>query len=150
MSHVVGKLIPSPNRLLYAIILASLSCQKGVQPGHEVWRCHQTPGVSHCHPTPGKLQLPNPSWVKVPRRPLFGRTLYRRVHSRRLHGGERTGLGRDGTGVQRVEVGVVPRGVPVAPASVPGAGPELLVRRERVSCTSSVGTPTASKHLLYS
>ena len=93
---------------------------------------HQTPGVSHSHPTPGKLQLPNPSWVKVPRRPLFGRTLYRRVHSRRLHGGERTGLGRDGTDVQRVEVGVVRRGVPAAPASVPGLGPELLVRRERV------------------
>ena len=47
-------------------------------------------------------------------------------------GEQRTGLGRDGTDVHREELGVVIGSVPVAPARVPRAGPELLVRSKRV------------------
>ena len=91
----------------------------------EVWRrCYQTARVSHS--TPGKLPLPNPSWVEIPRR----RSTAACCHG---FGEERIGLGREGTDVHREELAVVIGSVPVSVAPrVPCAGPELHVRCKRV------------------
>ena len=83
----------------------------------------------------GKLQLP--SWagklgcwldILARRRPGVPRRGWGCMRSPK----RAASLGRDGADVHRKELSVMGAGVPVAPAPVPRAGIELLVRRKRV------------------